>query len=201
MARKRTCLRSCGRRLRSVSKARKPRSAFLDGSRRSTRTISLGLPARSSRSESSFVRLATSGPRANLARASGSMEIGYARTQIVRPRQRTCRPAGSTRASRTKASIVSQEVARVAVGLQAADVVGQQPLADRAPQRLRQHQPRIDRRPRDVVEMQHQRLGALLRGRTARRGRGGSPAASRPAARRCVHSSRIASAKASLTVR
>ena len=52
----------------------------------------------------------TAGPRANATSESGSMEIGYARTQIVRPRQRTWRPAGSTRASRTNASTESRKL-------------------------------------------------------------------------------------------
>jgi len=76
MARKRTRLRSSGRRLSSASKARKPRRTFLDGSSRSTRTISFGRPARSSRPESSLRRSATCGPRAKWASESGSMEIG-----------------------------------------------------------------------------------------------------------------------------
>ena len=42
MARKRTSLRRSGRRWSSSSNARKPRSTFLDGSSRSTRTMSRG---------------------------------------------------------------------------------------------------------------------------------------------------------------
>ena len=51
---------------------------------------------------------------------------------------------------------------RVPVGLQADDVVRQQTLADHPPQRLGQHHPGINGRPRDVVEVQQQAVGALL---------------------------------------
>ncbi len=55
-----------------------------------------------------------------------------------------------------------QEVGGVAVGLETQDVVGQQPLADRAAQCLGQHLPGLDGRPRDVVEMQQQGIWACL---------------------------------------
>ena len=51
-----------------------------------------------------------------------------------------------------------QEIGRVTVGLQPDDVIREQPLADRAAQTLRQHQPRVDGGPWDVIEVQDERV-------------------------------------------
>ena len=46
--------------------------------------------------------------------------------------------------------------------VEADDVVGEQPLVDRAPDRLREDAPVVGHRPRDVHEVRHQRVGSLL---------------------------------------
>ena len=74
-ARKRTLPRRSGRRCRRASKARKPRSTFFDGSSRSARTISAGLPTARARSGAA-TRSSTAGPRRRRQRARDPSRSG-----------------------------------------------------------------------------------------------------------------------------
>ena len=65
-------------------------------------------------------------------------------------------------ASRTKLATEIEELARVAVGLEADHIAGQEPLADRPPQALQEELPLARGRPRDVVEVEDRRPGKAL---------------------------------------
>ena len=108
---------------------------------------------------------------------AASTEIGVARHARVRPACRAPSPSRSRRAESVGARL---EVPPPARGVEADDVVREQPVVDRLAQPRRQHVPVVALRPRDVDEVREQRVRPRGRARGPARGRGGSRGRRRP---------------------
>ena len=136
--------RRSGRRSSRSPKASSPRTTFFDGSVRSTRRIIVsGREATSSRSRSSTASLSRE-----------ARELVRIDRDRVRRDERAARVEAQARAR-------GEKRAPPALGVEADDVVGEQPGVDRGHDRSGQHRPGLGVHPRNVGEVGQRRLGPL----------------------------------------